>query len=318
MLLTAAKRVLKTGFVDFWRNGFLSFAAVTVITLSLIALGGLVYAGAFGRSIVNQVKNQVDITVYFSLSASQPDILALKNEIDSMPEVASTTYETPDQALAGFQAKWSDNALIMQGLQELGGNPFPASITIKAKDPGQYAGIADFLANKAPADSSGAPLIERVSYAENKLIIDRLGRLIPAVEEGGAVLAVLLMLSAVTVVWNTVRLIAYSKRDEIAVMKLVGASNSFVRWPMAVSGAMYGLVSGILALLVMAAAAYWGDTVILRLAGVDVAANFAFAVNVFSAYFNDHLNELAAVILGVGIALGGLSSYAAARRYLKI
>ena len=318
MIFTNFKRIVRTGFVGFLRNGFLSFAAVMVLTLSLLALGGMLFAGAFGRSLLAQVKDQVDINVYFALTAPEADILNLQSEINSLPEVATTTYISRDQALANFQAKWSDNALIMQGLQELGDNPFPAAINIKAKEPGQYGGIANYLENKAPTDSTGAPLIDKINYQENKLIIDRLGRIIPAVEKGGAALAIILALVAIIVVWNTIRLIIFTARDEIAVMKLVGASNVYVRGPLVVTGIIYGLVSAAITLVIMAALAYWSDALLLRLAGVDMAANFSLLVNVFSDYFRANFNQIFTMIVSSGVILGGLSSYVAAKRYLKV
>ena len=318
MVFTTFKRIARTGFVNFWRNGFLSFAAIVVITLSLLALGGLIFAGAFGRALIQDVKDQVDINVYFALTAQESDILALQKSVNALPEVASTAYVSRDQALTAFQTKWQNNALIMQGLVELDSNPFPASLNVKAKDPGEYGGIADYLNNKSPADASGTPIIESINYQENKLIIDRLGKIIPTVEEAGTVVAIILAVVAVIVVFNTIRLITFTAKDEIAVMKLVGANNIFVRGPLLVSGIMYGIVSGVIALVILASLAYWSDTLILRLAGVDVAANFSLAVNVFSDYFNQNFGELFAIIMGSGIVLGGLSSYIAARRYLRV
>ncbi len=318
MVFTTFKRIARTGFVNFWRNGFLSFAAIVVITLSLLAVGGLIFAGAFGRALLQDVKDQVDVNVYFTLAAPEPDILALQKSVNALPEVAATTYVSRDQALEAFQTKWQNNTLIMQGLQELGDNPFPASLNVKAKDPGEYGGIADYLNTKNPTDANGTPIIDKINYQENKLIIDRLGQIIPTVEQTGLALAVILGLVAIIVVWNTIRLITFTNRDEIAVMKLVGANNIFVRGPMVVSGIMYGIVSGIIALIVLAALAYWSDALLLRLAGVDIAANFSLAVNVFSTYFDQNFGELFLIIMGSGVILGGISSYIAARRYLRV
>lgn len=318
MIFTTFKRITRTGFVSLWRNSFLSFAAIVVLTLSLSAFGGLVFASAFGRSLLADVKDKVDINVYFSLTAQEPDILALQKEIDALPEVASTTYISSDQALSDFQAKWQNNSLIMQGLQEVGDNPFPASINIKAKDPGQYADIANFLTSKNPADASGASIIDSVNYQENKLIIDRLSAIIPTVETSGSIIAVIFVLVALIIVFNTIRLIIYAARDEIAVMKLVGASNTYVRGPFVVSGIMYGIVSGIITLILMAIFAYWSDAVVLKLAGVDVASNFSLIVNVLSSYFIQNFGQIFVLIMGSGIVLGGVSSYVAARRYLRV
>lgn len=318
MVFTTFKRIVRTGFVNFWRNGFLSFAAIVVITLSLTAFGGIIYTGAFGRALLSDVKEKVDINVYFVTTAEEADILAVKKDVDSLTEVSSTEYISRDTAFSSFKEKWQGNALIMQGLSEIGTNPFPASLNIKAKDPGQYGSIAKYLSNKEPADSSGAPIIEKINYQDNKIIIDRLGRIIPAIEKTGSILALLLVLVAVIVVFNTIRLIVFTARDEISVMKLVGASNIYVRGPFVISGIMYGIVSGLITLIIMAAVAFWSDSALLRLAGVGIASEFEVMVNVMSTYFVAHFPQIFLIIMGAGIALGGISSYIAARRYLRV
>ena len=318
MIFTTFKRITRTGFVNFWRNGFLSFAAIVVITLSLVAFGGLMFAGVFGRSLLADVKEKVDINVYFALAAPESSIQSLQKDISSLKEVARVDYVSRDQALASFKDKWQNNALIMQGLDEIGSNPFPASLNVKAKDPGQYGSIANFLENKNPTSPDGTPIIEKINYQENKIIIDRLGRIIPAVQKFGSIIAFILVLVAVVVVFNTIRLIIFTERDEISVMKLVGASNVYVRGPLVVSGIMYGVMSGIITLILMAAFAYWSDTIVLRFAGVQLASDFELVVNVLSKYFVQNFGQIFLLIIGGGILLGGLSSYVAARRYLKV
>ncbi len=318
MILTTLKRITRTGFVNFWRNGFLSFAAIVVITLSLCAFGAILFTGAFGRSMLADVKDKVDINVYFALSAPETDMLALQKDLNHLPEVASTTYTSRDAALATFKAKWQSNALIMQGLDEIGSNPFPASLNIKAIDPGKYGGIANFIQNKNPTAGDGTPIIEKINYEQNKRIIDRLSKIIPAVEQTGIAIAIILVIVAMIVVWNTIRLVIFTAKDEISVMKLVGASNTYVRGPLVVSGIIYGIVSALITLILMAALAYWGDTIVLRLAGVEVASDFELVVNVLSTYFVRNFTQIFVIIMGAGILLGGISSYIAARKYLKI
>jgi len=318
MLFTTFKRIGRTGFVNFWRNGFLSFAAIVVITLSLLAFGGLIFASIFGNALVADVKDKVDINVYFNLNAPESEILVLKKDLENLPEVARIEYVSREQVLEQFKNKWKDNTLIMQGLDEIGGNPFPAVLNVKATNPSHYGGIADFLEKKNPTTSDGTPIIEKVNYQQNKLIIDRLGRIIPAIEKTGSIIALLLIIVAVTVVFNTIRLITYTMREEIVVMKLVGASNSYIRGPLVVSGIMYGIMSGVITLVIMATLAYWSDFLILKFAGVQVAADFELAVNVFSKYFAAHFGQIFVLIVGAGVILGGLSSYIAARRYLHV
>ncbi len=318
MILTTLKRITRTGFVNFWRNGFLSFAAIVVITLSLSAFGAMIFFGAFGRALIADVKDKVDINVYFSLTAQVPDIISLERELDNLPEVASTTYVSRESTLAAFKDKWQDNTLIMQGLAEVGDNPFPASLNIKAKDPGQYGAIASYLKSKNPTDVSGSPIIDKINYTENKLVIDRLGRIIPAVEKTASIIALILVIVAIIVVFNTIRLIIFTAKDEISVMKLVGASNIYVRGPLVISGIMYGVISAALTVILMAAFAYWSDAAILRFAGVEIAADFELVVNVLSHYFQSNLSQIVLIIGGAGIILGGLSSYIAARKYLRV
>lgn len=318
MIFTTFKRITRTGFVNFWRNGFLSFSAIVMITLSLCAIGAIIFTSAFGRALIADVQDKVDINVYFSLSTPESDILNLQKEVNSLSEVKETTYVSRDKALEAFKTKWADNTLIMQGLEEIGDNPFPASLNIKAKDPGQYGSISTFLQNKNPLDSSKVPIISKINYQENKLIIDRLGRIIPAIEKSGSVVAIVLILIAIISVWNTIRLIIFTAKDEISVMKLVGASNIYVRGPLVVSGVMYGVIAAIITLVLMAGIAYWSDMAILRFAGVQVASDFSLIVNVFSTYFAQNFVQILLIIIGAGVILGGGASYIAARRYLKV
>ncbi len=318
MLLTTTKRILRSGFINYWRNGFLSFAAIVVITLSLCSFGALILASAFGKTLLMEVRDKVDINVYFTLTTQGPDIIALQNDIKALPQVATTTYISRDQALVDFKTRWKDNTLIMQGLDEIGTNPFPASLNIKAKDPAQYGNIAAYLKEKNPLDASGAPIVDKVNYEDNKLIINRLSAIIPTTEKAGSIVATIFLVVAIIVVWNTIRLIIYSARDEISVMKLVGASNTFVRGPFVVSGVMYGVTSAVITLIILGVCSYWGDRLILRFVGVDIASNFALMVNVFSAYFFKNFGQIFLIIMSSGIVLGGVSSYVAARRYLRV
>lgn len=318
MIFTSTKRIIRGGFINFWRNGFLSFAAIIVITLSLSAFGGIIFASAFGHALIDQVKNKVDINVYMTLTAQESDILALQQTINKLPEVASTTYISAAIALANFQAKWQGNNLIIQGLQEIGTNPLPAVINIQAKDPSQYAGIADFLNSNQALTKGGVDIIDTVNYNENKLVIDRLTEIISAVNRVGSVIAIIFILLAAIIVFNTIRIIIYSSKEEIGVMKLVGASNTYVRGPYVVSGMMYGIVSGLITLILLALFAYYSDIAIARIAGIQGVNDFSVLVNILSTYFIQNFSQIFCIIMGSGIVLGAISSYIAVRKYLRV
>lgn len=316
MIFTNFKRIIRTGFINFWRNGFLSFSAIVVITLSLTVLGSLIFGSAFGRALIKEVKNKVDINVYFSLDTQEPDIFALRKTLEALPEVDKIEYISRDQALSDFKDKWKDNALIIQGLEEIGSNPFPAVLNIKAKEPSQYSGIADFLANKT--SSNGANIVDKVNYNQNKLIIDRLGRIIPAVEKAGSIIAIIFIVVAIIIVFNTIRLIIFTAKDEISVMKLVGASNLYIRGPFMVSGIMYGIFSGVLTLVILGLFAFYSDAMIVKFSGIQGVNELSVLANVFSSYFLQNFGQIFGIIMVAGTLLGGVSSYLAVRRYLRV
>ncbi len=316
-MFTYFKRIIRTGFINFWRNGFLSFSAVIVITLSLTLFGALIFGSAFGRALIKEVKNKVDINVYFTLDAQESDIFALRKTIEALPEVQKVEYISRDQALTDFKTKWQDNALIMQGLDEIGSNPFPAVLNIKAREPSQYAGIATFLNGKNSLQD-GTDIIDRINYNQNRLIIDRLGRIIPAVEKAGSLTVSLIVIVAIVIVFNTVRLIIFTVKDEISVMKLVGASNIYIRGPFVVSGIMYGIFSGIFTLIILGAFAFYSDAMIMKFAGIQNINDFSILTNVFSSYFIQNFGQIFAIIIGSGILLAAISSYMAVKRYLRV
>ncbi len=318
MILTHIKRIIRSGFINFWRNGFLSFAAIVVLTLSLGSFGALIFGSAFGNALIDEVKNKVDINVYFTLNAPESDIVSLKKTIENLPEVAKVEYISREQELEAFKEKWKDNTLILQGLEEIGDNPFPAVLNIKAKEPSQYAGIANFLDSKNSLSQTGVNIVDKVNYNQNKLVIDRLGRIIPAVEKAGSILAIILVIVAIIITFNTIRLIIYTAKDEISVMKLVGASNRYIRGPFVVSGMMYGIFAGVITLVVLGFFAYYSDVAITKFAGIQGAQDFSLVINIFSTYFIKNFGQIFAVIMGSGIVLGAISSYLAVRRYLNV
>jgi cell division transport system permease protein len=208
MIFTKVRRVIRTGFVNFWRNGFLSLSSILVLSLSLLAFGGLIFFNTLSDKFLDTVREKVDINVYFALSADETDILDLQKTLDKMPEVATTEYISREESIARFKEKHADNTLILQGLDEVGDNPLPAVLTIRAKDPSQYESIAKFLADKT--------FVDDVNYSRNRVIIDRLSRIIPLVEKTVSVIIIILVLMAVVVTFNTIRVIIFSSRDEIA------------------------------------------------------------------------------------------------------
>ena len=135
---TNARRVIKSGFVNFWRNGVVSVASIFVVVVTLFIVGSIVLGNAFLSATLADIKDKVDINVYFKTTAEENEVLALKDEIESLPEVKKVEYVSGDQAIAEFRERNRDNTLVLQALDELGDNPFGAALSIKAKEPKNF------------------------------------------------------------------------------------------------------------------------------------------------------------------------------------
>ena len=296
------QRVITSGFLTFKRNAWLSVATVMVLSLVLFVLGGLVFIGALADAALRSVESKIDISVYFVPDAQEQQIMAVKNELEALPDVKEVVYISREEALARFRETHKDDTLIASALEELGDNPLQASINIRAVDPTRYGAISDFLAQKS------YPAVEKINYFENQVVIDRLSSITSAVRGSGAVLALFLAFVAVLVAFNTIRLAIYTMREEIGIMRLVGATAWFIRGPFLISGFLYGLVAA-LAVTAVFFPLTW-------LASPKLAVLVP-SFNLFS-YFLSNLGQFFSIMAGSGIVLGIGSSLIAVRRYLKI
>src|ERR1035437_2411015 len=248
------KRVFKSGMQNFTRNGFVSLSSVLVMTITLFIMTSVIILGGFLNFSLDQVKNKVDVNVYFITTASDSDILTVKKSLEALPEVSSIEYISRDQALANFKDKHKGDDLTLQALNELGDNPLGATLNIKAKDPSQYAGIAKYLDDMSNGvlSSGGPKIIDNVNYAQNKIVIDRLTSIINSANMIGIWFAIIFVLVSIIVTFNTIKLTIFMARDEISVMRLVGASNMYVKGPFIISGLLCGIISAIIILIAYA------------------------------------------------------------------
>ncbi len=303
------KRVIRAGFFSFWRNGFVSLSSILIMVVTLFVIGGTIFSGVILQSTLAQIRDKVDINVYFVTSASEDDILAMKKSLEQLPEVAlPVVYVSREEALSDFKTRHQNDEFTLQALDELGDNPFGATLNIKAKDPSQYEGIAQFLNDKGTSSSDGSSIIDKVNYYQNKDAIDRLTRIINSANHLGFILTIFLIVISVLITFNTLRLVIYMSRDEISVMRLVGASMSYIRGPFFVAGAIYGFVSSVLTLIVFYPITLWlGRT----------TENFFVGLNIFN-YYTSNFGQIFLLIVGSGVFIGAISSWLAVRKYLKV
>ena len=303
----SAKRIARYGLIGFIRNGFVSLAAVLIMTITLFVLASVVIFGAALQSTLKQLTENVDVTVYFLTDASEKDVMDIKTSLEALPEVALVTYTTSEEAFTAFRERHKNDQLTIQALDELEDNPLGASLGVRAKQTSQYESIAAFLESMQALGDGAGVAIDKVNFSQNKAAIDRLTTIIQTSERVGYVVALILAVCSLLIAFNTIRLAIYTARDEIGIMNLVGAGHWYVRGPFMVAGILYGVVSGLLVLLLLYPIMLWLGPGSERFLGT---------FNVFT-YYTGSFFFLFLIIMGSGITLGALSSYLAVRRYLR-
>lgn len=302
-MFTYFSRIIKSGFQIFRRNLTLFGATIAVLSMMLFVFAGLFTFRFFGERAVAEIQERIAMNVYFDATVDEGGIMRARDLLSQLPEVERVEYVSRDEALMRFRERHMANPALIQALAEIGSNPLQASLRIQARDSTQYAAIVSFLEN-APFRNQ----IARVNFMENQLIIERLNRILTAAQNLGVGLSILLAGIAILVFFNTMRIAIYTFREEITVMKLVGASNNFVRGPFSVAGIIAGalaaLVSFAIFILLMNATAPRLEALI---PGVGIG---------------EFLASAGALILGMQLLLGaGMGMFAsalAANKYLRV
>lgn len=302
------RRIIRTGLFNFWRDGTVTLASVLVMMVTLLVIALLSFSSAILDTTLAEFKNKIDINVTFVTTAKEEEILKIKETLEALPEVLLVTYVSRDEALVAFKERHANDQSILSALDELGDNPLGAVLNIQARDPSQYASVAKFLESDNTLVSGSVPIVDNINYFQNKAAIDKLSRIIATADRLGLALTVFLAFISVLISFTTIRLTIYLARDEISVMRLVGASTAYIRGPFMVVGIIYGVVAGLLTLLILLPITYWiGDSTLTLFVGF----------NIFSYYIR-HFLEIAFIVLVSGILIGSLSSVLATRKYLKV
>lgn len=303
------KRIFRAGFLDFWRNGFVSFASILMMTFTLFTIGLAIFTGVILQTTIQQFREKADMNVTFVVNAPEESILSLKKSIDALPEVSTTKYLNAQEQLDKFKDFHRNDQLTLQSI-ELVGNPFGGQILIEAKDISQYDAIAEFLKGQAALTSGSSQIIDKINYFDPKVheALVNLEAVTASAQPIGFAVILLFVLTTIAISFNTLRLAIYTSREEIAVMRLVGAGQGYIRSPFLVEGVMYGLVAGLITMLLFYPLTWWLGSSTERFFG---------GINVFS-YYITHFPMLFLVIVGSGVLIGLVASFLAVRRYLKI
>ena len=294
---------LKQSLQGFARNLSTTLGSIITIFLSLFIIGLFLMGGAVIQNVVESVENEVSITAYVADEASESDIAAAQDYIRGLDGVASVSFTTKDQALEKFR-EMSSNAAIVD---ELGGNPLPASIDIELSDPQKVEEVAQQIESsdqfKKIADEDNPS--DSLKYGQRT--VERLFSVTNYIRYIGIALIILLVFIALVFINNTIRLAIMARRKEIAIMRLVGASNGFIRGPFLMEGALHAIIGAALAIVSI--------ELIRNLALPRLQASLAFlpidvAPNTFLFIY--------LILLVAGLIIGLIGSMLAMRRYLKV
>lgn len=306
MMMIDLKRVIKAGLLNFTRSGLVSFAAVLVVTITLSVITGIILLQAVLNFSLNEIKDKVDVTIYFNVKAPENKILSLKESLENLPEVKEVSYVSAEEALRLFRERHESDYPTIQALDEIKDNPLGAYLNVKAKEVSQYESIANFLKGDNALVLGSTSIVDKINYHQNKIVIDRLNNIISGAQKLGFLVTLILIVISIIVTFNTIRLAIFISKEEISVMRLVGASKMRVRGPFMVEGAIYGAIATIITIvLFIPTTIYLGRTM----------TNFL-GMNIFS-YYVSNLFQITVIILLSGISLGIISSLIAIRKYLN-
>lgn len=301
-MLASIQRVFKNGAVNFYRNGWLSTATISIMVLTLLVVSSLMILSITTTVAVETLQNKIDITIYFSKDASEDKIAKVASELNNLETVKNVEYISKEDALSKFKDKHKNNSLLLQSLVELDDNPLQSSVNIKANDPSNFANIVSFLESGSAKD-----IIDKINYYENQTMINRLTGFIRTTRQFGLALTIVFSMVAFLVSFNTVRVAIYTAREEISIMRLVGASNWFIRWPFLVEGFLYGLIAAIATVAIFYPA--------LSFASPYINA-FLPRADIYN-YFKENFFQFFGIISAIGVGIGVISSFIAIRRHLR-
>ena len=306
MSYTQIKRIWYLGLVNVIRNSFVSFSVIFVMTVSLFIVGFSLLFGQVMNSVTQELRDKVDVTVYFVPDATEEQVFAFRDRLEELSQVREVLYVSQLTALEEYRKRHENDIDILKGLDILDHNPFRARLSIRAQQSGDFESIARFLENEDIFSANRTTVIEKIDYYQNREIILRLNSVVETATFFTRLIILLLIFISFIIVFNIVRLIIYLSREEIKVMRLIGAEDWYIRSPFLISGGIYGLVGSVVATLLLYPVSYWLSPSVERFFGGH---------GLFDYYVSEFFFLILVLIL-LGVFVGVVSSYLSTRRYL--
>ncbi len=307
MLGISFLRILRNAFRNFRRNVWLSLATTVVMVLTLLMMSFLYFANVLGEEVLKTIEQKVDLSAQFKKDASDEQIAIVAEDISSREDVEEVRIISSEQALEIFRRRHADDPYIEESLRELGENPLSASMFVVAIDPRFYQNIARQLESE-----TYAPYIENVNYKNSRDIIDRLINFMSTIRNVALMTTLIFASLVILIMFNTIRLAIYSFREEIDIMRLVGASNWFIRGPFIIEAMLVAALGVAVTCFIL----------YLTLNGVAEPVQryfFPDQADPFNIYQHAVTNWVTVIGLQaiLAVCLAVLSSFIAIRRYLR-
>lgn len=305
--LVNARRVFVSGLHSFIRNAWLSIAATVVMTITLICILLTFFASYTLNNTVETFTEKIDVSIFFKSEATKDQIDKLSNDLRSNQEldVREVTYISKEQAQASFEEENKDDIKTLQAISQTE-DAFPASIRVKTVDPDQLQKVVEVTRRIEYAD-----IVDKDSYKDDakRTAVDRLGNIAKFLRTGGLVASIVFGVISILVIFNTIRMTIFNRKDEIEIMQLIGASKWYIRGPFLVEASIYGVIAAIFSLLF-----FYG----LVLGQAPALGSYVEEVKPTVDQFRQWMLPLSFIAVGAGIIIGAFSAYLAIRKHLRL
>lgn len=298
-------RLLKFGLQNVMRNFWLSFVTTSVLLLTLLTVNMLLAMNVIADATIKSIQDKVQVEVYFNAGTSDEIQKSVHGYLQALPQVKDVVVTPAEKSLEAFKTLHADDPEILAALEEVGGNPIGDSLLISANNPEDF----EFILSALDSSPEYAPYIKEKNYANHKAVIEQLSGFSDKVKLVGLGLAAFFVLISILIVFNTIRVAIYVHRDEIAVMKLVGAQDWFVRGPFLLEAIFYSATATVIMAGITA--------LILRLLEPQIRSFFAGVdVSLATFYWDNALVIFGAQFLALA-TLSMITTLFAMRKYLK-
>ena len=305
--LITFSRVIKTGTLNFIRNAWLAIAAMAVMVVTLtIILFSLITTATFNNTI-QQITDRIDVSVYLKDTVKASQRAELISSLKGLPNVGSVTYQSKEQVLQKYIKDNADNPSLLSAVSQTD-NPLPATIRIKPRDLNKLGEIKAYLSKPDVASLQS----DQPSYSgDRKEAIDKISHAANLLQRAGLIVVVIFSIVSVLIIFNTIQMAIFNRRDELTIMRLLGATTWYIRGPFVVESIIYGIFSAAIS-VALVKVMFMAASSALQATSLGLLD-----INYSSYYFTTHFWLLLTMQLALGILIGAASSTVATRRYLK-